>query len=63
MAVYKDERTGKWYFQAKKTTRRGFSTKKMALTAERNFLNTTIKNVLTFDELANEYLLNLKIQI
>lgn len=62
MAVYKDERTGTWYFQAKKTTRRGFSTKKMALTAERNFLNTPIKNVLTFDELANEYLLNLKIQ-
>ncbi|MFW5411565.1 Arm DNA-binding domain-containing protein [Aerococcus urinaeequi] len=48
MPAYKDKNTGKWYFSIryqddfganKRKVRRGFKTKKLALEAEREFLN------------------------
>lgn len=59
MAVYKDKKTGTWYFKGKYhnkwTTRRGFKTKKEALLAEdemRN-INTSMK---CLDDVSEEYI-------
>lgn len=66
MPAYKDKNTGKWYFSIryqddfganKRKVRRGFKTKKLALEAEREFLNKETGEIeMTFNSLIDIYL-------
>ena len=66
MPAYKDKSTGKWYFSIryqddfganKRKVRRGFKTKKLALEAEREFLNKETGEIeMMFNSLIDIYL-------
>lgn len=62
MTVYQDSKKGTWYFKKRKgdkvVTKRGFKTEASAKRAEKNLVNKKV-SVKTFDDVANEYIVEL----